>query len=203
MFMPKRKPLECGVFQDIETAEKYDKEAAGWMRMASKSFVSTARKWGVTDGQVLDVGTGTGSLAVGFARGMPGVKVVGLDLSDVALQLARHNAQESEVSSRVSFKEGDAEDMPFENNRFDLVVSSNTLHLVGNPVRMLDEVRRVLEPKGMFFISDLRRSWLGFFAEHIAASYTPQEVEDMLSQSKLQNWELKDYLFWLSIYPKE
>ena len=201
--MPKRKPLECGVFQDIETAEKYDKEAAGWMRMASKSFVSTARKWGVTDGQVLDVGTGTGSLAVGFARGMPGVKVVGLDLSDVALQLARHNAQESEVSSRVSFKEGDAEDMPFENNRFDLVVSSNTLHLVGNPVRMLDEVRRVLEPKGMFFISDLRRSWLGFFAEHIAASYTPQEVEDMLSQSKLQNWELKDYLFWLSIYPKE
>jgi len=201
--MPKRKPLECGVFRDIETAEKYDKEAAGWMRMVSKSFVSAARKWGVTDGQVLDVGTGTGSLAVGFARGMPGVKVVGLDLSNVALEIARHNAQKSGVSSRVSFKKGDAEDMPFENNRFDVVISSNTLHLVGNPVRMLDEVRRVLEPQGMFFISDLRRSWLGFFAEHIAASYTPQEVEDMLSRSKLQNWELKDYLFWLSIYPKE
>jgi ubiquinone/menaquinone biosynthesis C-methylase UbiE len=201
--MPKRKPLECGVFRDIETAEKYDKEAAGWMRMVSKSFVSAARKWGVTDGQVLDVGTGTGSLAVEFARGMPGVKVVGLDLSDVALQLARHNAQESGMSSRVSFKKGDAEDMPFEDNAFDVVISSNTLHLVGNPVRMLDEVCRVLEPKGMFFISDLRRSWLGFFAEHIAASYTPQEVEDMLSQSMLQNWELKDYLFWLSIYPKE
>jgi ubiquinone/menaquinone biosynthesis C-methylase UbiE len=171
--------------------------------MVSKSFVSAARKWGVTDGQVLDVGTGTGSLAVEFARGMPGVKVVGLDLSDVALQLARHNAQESGMSSRVSFKKGDAEDMPFEDNAFDVVISSNTLHLVGNPVRMLDEVCRVLEPKGMFFISDLRRSWLGFFAEHIAASYTPQEVEDMLSQSMLQNWELKDYLFWLSIYPKE
>jgi ubiquinone/menaquinone biosynthesis C-methylase UbiE len=177
MFMPKRKPLECGVFRDIEIAKKYDKEAARWMRMVSKSFVSAARKWGVTDGQVLDVGTGTGSLAIEFAKGMPGVKVVGLDLSDVALELARHNAQESGVSSRVSFEKGDAEDMPFEDNTFDVVISSNTLHLVGNPVRMFDEVCRVLEPKGMFFISDLRRSWLGFFAEHIAASYTPLLAE--------------------------
>jgi len=201
--MIRRKPLECGVFEDIETARRYHKETAGWTRNVARSFVSVAKKWGVADGKVLDVGAGTGSLAIEFAKGIPGVQVVGLDLSDVALELARDNAQKSEVSSRVSFEKGDAEDMPFEDNTFDLVISSNTLHLVENPVSMLNEIHRVLKPKGRFFISDFRRSWSGIFTEHIRASYSPKEVRDLLSQSKLQNWKVKDYFFWLSIFSEE
>ncbi|MBL7184466.1 MAG: class I SAM-dependent methyltransferase [Anaerolineae bacterium] len=200
--MIKRKPLECGVFEDIETARRYHKETAGWVRNVARSFVSVAKKWGVTDGKVLDVGTGTASLAIGFAKGIPGVQVVGLDLSDVALELARDNAQESEVSLRVSFEKGDAEDMPFEDDTFDLVISSDTLHLVKNPTKMFNEIQRVLKPQGRFFISDFRRSWLGILTEHVRASYSPKEVRDLLSQSKLQNWKVKDYFFWLSIFPE-
>ncbi len=201
--MIKRKPLESGVFEDMETAKRYNKEVGGYMRLVSKSFVSVAREWGVTDGEVLDVGTGTGSLAIGFAKGVPGVHVVGLDLSDVILELARDNAQKSEVSLRVSFEEGDAEDIPFEDDRFDFVISSDTLHLVNNPTKMFSEIHRVLEPQGRFLISDIRRSWLGVFSVHVRASYSAKEAEDLLSQSKLQNWKVKDYFFWLSIFSDE
>ncbi len=201
--MIKRKPLDCGVFEDMKTARRYNKEVGGYMRMVSKSFVSVAGKWGVTDGKVLDVGTGTGSLAIGFAKGIPGVEVVGLDLSDVVLELARDNAQKSGVSLRVSFKKGDAEDMPFEDDTFDLAISSDTLHLAKNPVRMFNEIHRVIKPQGRFFISDFRRSWLGIFTEHVRASYSPKEVKDLLSQSKLQNWKVKDYFFWLSMFSEE
>jgi ubiquinone/menaquinone biosynthesis C-methylase UbiE len=200
--MIKRKPIEHGIFEDAETAKRYNKEVGGYMRLVSKSFISVARKWGITDGKVLDVGTGTGSIAIGFAQGLSGVQVVGLDLSDVALELARDNAQKSEISSRVTFEKGDAQDMPFEDTTFDLVISSDTLHLIKNPIKMFDEVHRVLKPQGWFFISDFRRSWLGILTKHIRASYSPKEVRDLLSQSKLQKWQVKDYFFWLSIFSK-
>ena len=72
MFMIRRKPLEHGVFEDIEIARRYDKEARIRMRYVSKSFVSVVRKWGITSGKVLDVGTGTGLLAIEFAKPLPG-----------------------------------------------------------------------------------------------------------------------------------
>ena len=173
------------------------------MRNVSKSFVSIAKKWGITDGKVLDVGTGTGLLAIGLAKGIPDVEVIGLDLSDVVLEIARDNVQKSEGPLRVSFEKGDAEDMPFEDGTFDLVTSSNTLHLIKNPIKMFNEIHRVLKPKGRFSISDLRRSWLGILTKHVRASYLPKEVKDLLSQSKLQDWEVKGYFFWLSIFSKE
>ena len=197
--MIKREPLSCGIFKDIDTARRYDTESRAQTKSISKSFASMAREWEITDGKALDVGTGTGWLAIQFTKEIPGIQVIGLDLSDVALELARENAQESKISSRVSFEIGDAEDMPFENDMFDLVISSNTLHLVKNPVRMLDEIQRVLKPKGVFLVSDLRRSWLGILSKHLRASYSSGEVKNLLGQSKLKNWELRDYFFWLSI----
>ena len=197
--MIERKPLEQGVFTDRATAERYDKEVGKWMRNVSKSFISMAKKWGITEGRVLDVGTGTGLLALEFAKSIPGVKVTGLDLSDTVLELAREKLQKSDTPLKVSFEKGDAEDIPLEDDTFDLVVSSNTLHLIKNPIRMFDEIHRVLKPEGRFIVSDHRRSWLGIFSAHIRASFSPEEVKDLLRRSELQNWAVKDYFLWLSI----
>jgi malonyl-CoA O-methyltransferase len=197
-----RRPLEQGVFTDRAAAEMYKKEAEMWMRNVSKSFVSLAKRWGITEGRVLDIGTGTGLLAIGFAKSIPSVEVTGLDLSEVVLELARENLENSDTPLKVSFEKGDAEDIPLEDGAFDLVVSSNTLHLIENPVSMFDEVHRVLKPEGGFIFSDHRRSWLGVFSAHIRASYTPDEVKELLRRSKLQNWAVKDYFLWLSIISK-
>ena len=201
--MVKRKPFECGIFEDIETAERYNEETKNRVRYLSGSFVSVVKKWGIIDGKVLDLGTGTGLLAIELAKKIPDVEVIGLDLSDVALEVARKNLQEIEQPLKVSFKNGDAEDMPFEDGTFDLVVSSNTLHLIKHPVRMFNETQRVLKPEGKFFFSDFRRSWLGLLSQHIRAAYSPKEVNDLLSRSKLEHWRVKDYFFWLSILSKK
>jgi ubiquinone/menaquinone biosynthesis C-methylase UbiE len=195
----KRRSLEHGVFEDIEVARRYDREAGVWARYVSKSFVSVVKRWGVSGGRVVDVGTGTGMLAIEFAKGIPAVEVVGLDLSGVALELARDNAQKSRVSPRVSFEEGDAEDMPFEDDAFDLAISGNTLHLLKNPVSMFNEIQRVLKPGGRFLVSDFRRSWLGILTEHVRSAYSAEEVRDLLRQSELQNWKVRDSFFWLSV----
>ena len=198
-----RRPLECGVFQDVEAATTYHRQAARWMRNVAKSFTAIAKTWEITEGKVLDIGTATGSLAIELAKAIPGIEVVGLDLSDAALELANVNAQENDVSSRVSFRAGNAEEMPFENDSFDVVISGNTLHLIEEPVRMFDEVRRVLKPQGRFIISDFRRSWLGLFTEHFRASYSPEEVRELLDRSSLRNWQLKDSFLWLSILSED
>jgi ubiquinone/menaquinone biosynthesis C-methylase UbiE len=203
VLLVKRKPFECGTFEDKETAERYNEETKKRMKYLSRSFVSMTKKWGIVDGKVLDIGTGTGLLAIELAKKIPDVEVIGLDLSDVALKVARKNLQEIEHPFKVSFEKGDAEDTPFEDDRFDLVVSSNTLHLIKNPVRMFDEIQRVLKPSGKFFISDLRRSLLGMFSKHIRASYSPREIKEMLRRSMLQKWKVKDYFLWLSILTKE
>jgi ubiquinone/menaquinone biosynthesis C-methylase UbiE len=195
----KRRPLEHGVFEDTEVARRYDREIRMWSLYTSKSFVSAVKRWGISSGKALDVGTGTGWLAIGFAQGLHGVRVVGLDFSDVVLELARDNAQKSGVSSRVSFEEGNAQDMPFEDDTFDLVISGNTLHLLKNPVRMFNEIQRVLRPGGRFLVSDFRRSWLGILTEHVRSAYSAEEVRDLLRQSELQNWKVKDSFFWLSV----
>lgn len=194
-----REPLEHGVFEDIEVAKRYGKETSLPGRYVAKSFLTVAKRWGIGGGKVLDIGTGTGLLAIELARGIPTVEVVGLDLSHVVLELARDNLRKTEVASRVIFEHGDAQDMPFDAETFDLVVSSNTLHLIENPVLMFDEIQRVLKRGGRFLISDFRRSWLGYLTPHIRASYSPRELEDLLNQSRLRHWEVKDSLLWLSV----
>ena len=201
--MIERRSLECNVFENEETARKYARESGRWMRNIAKSFISLAARWKITTGRVLDVGTGAGALAIEFAKKIPTIEVVGLDLSSDILTVAQENAEKHNLASRVFFKRGDAEDMPFESNTFDVVISSNTIHLLNHPINMFCEVQRVLTSRGRFIMSDFRRSFVGIFTPHIRASYSLKEMRDLLNQSELQNWEIKDSFFWLTILSRD
>ena len=141
----------------------------------------------------------SGLVSIKFARMLPGVQVTGLDLSDPVLEMARNNAEMSGLADRVSFEKGDAEDLPFEDATFDMVISLSTLHLLDNPVRMLKDIQRVIKPGGKFYIRDYRRTWMAALSPHIRACYTPAELESLLGQSKLQDWRVRGGLFWLSV----
>ena len=71
--------------------------------------------------RVLDVGCGKGFLLYDFTRVLPGIEVVGIDVSEYAIENAK-----AEVTDLVQV--GHARKLPFEDNSFDLVVSINTLH---------------------------------------------------------------------------
>ena len=200
--MVHRRPLKQTVFEDVESVRRYTQGISFWMTGVAKSFAAMIRNWEMTSGRVLDMGCGTGVLAVELAAVFPEFEFVGLDLSEAALTVAREQIAERKLASRITFEHGDAEDMPFEDASFDLVISSNTLHLLQNPILMFNEVERVIGPTGKFIVSDFRRSWLGYLTQHIRAAYSREELEGLLRQSRLQNWTVQDGFLWLTALSK-
>ncbi len=100
----------------------------------------------ITAGEkVLDVGTGTGVVAITAAR--RGADVTGLDLTPPLLEKARENERIAGLE-QIQWKEGDAEDLPFEDASFDVVVSQFGHMFAPRPSVAVDEMRRVLKPGG-------------------------------------------------------
>ena len=110
---------------------------------------------GIEDGMdVLDVGSGTGTLAVWIKQWHPGATVCGLDGDpDV---LARARAKAEAVGIDVEFAEGLSYELPYPDASFDRVVSSLFFHhlLRADKVRTLAAIRRVLRPGGELHIAD-------------------------------------------------
>ena len=97
--------------------------------------------------RALDSGTGAGVLALALA---PLVReVVGVDLVPELLAAARAAAPEN-----VTFVEGDATALPFEDASFDLAGSRRTLHHIARPELAVAELARVTRPGGRIFVDD-------------------------------------------------
>lgn len=111
---------------------------------------------GLQEGQhVLDLGSGAGNDCF-VARAIVEEEghVTGLDFSEEMLAKARNNARKLGYSN-VDFVAGDIEDMPFESNRFDVVLSNCVLNLVPDKEKAFSEILRVLKPDGHFCVSDV------------------------------------------------
>lgn len=105
---------------------------------------------GIQPGQkVLDVGCGTGVVAITAAR--KGAQVTGLDLTPELLVRARENAATAAVS--IDWHEGDAEALPFPDNTFDVVVSQYGHMFAPRPDVATSEMLRVLKPGGTIAFS--------------------------------------------------
>jgi len=98
--------------------------------------------------RVLEIGGGLGNDLSQFARN--GALVTDLDLSSGHLRLAQENFALNGLSGE--FCHGDAEDMPFADNHFDLVYSCGVIHHTPNTQRVIDEIYRVLKPGGRAII---------------------------------------------------
>ena len=78
-------------------------------------------------------------------------------------KLARQAAVEVNLGGRVRFDKADVYQIPYLEDTFDVVLNINMVHLVDNPIQMLNEIERILIPGGFLYIADLRRSFLGLF----------------------------------------
>jgi ubiquinone/menaquinone biosynthesis C-methylase UbiE len=98
--------------------------------------------------KVLDVGCGTGTLAVMIKRHHPTVEIVALDPDPKALARAQRKASRARVS--IQFDRGFADALPYERGVFDRVFSSMMFHHLrkGEKETMLREIHRVLKPGG-------------------------------------------------------
>lgn len=101
---------------------------------------------------VLDVATGTGDLAVAVHKGT-GAQVVGLDLSQLMLNVGIDKIKKLNLTEQISMQKGDAEDLPFESNKFDAVSVAFGVRNFENLEKGLAELRRVVkEDKSVFIL---------------------------------------------------
>jgi ubiquinone/menaquinone biosynthesis C-methylase UbiE len=100
---------------------------------------------------VLEVAPGPGYLAIELAR--KGFNVTGVELSPDFVEIANNNAKEANV--RVNFLQGNASNLPCEDNYFDFIVCSAAFKNFKEPVKALCEMHRVLKPGGTSLIIDM------------------------------------------------
>jgi ubiquinone/menaquinone biosynthesis C-methylase UbiE len=111
----------------------------------------------INSGKILDIGTGPGFLPIEVAKILPGVEVVGIDLSKDMVEMARKNAAKANLPARAKFEVEDANQMSFEDSYFNFVVSTGSLHHWKRPLRVLNEIYRVLKPGSQAWIYDSNR----------------------------------------------
>jgi len=103
---------------------------------------------------VLEVGSGRGGGASYMAKYLNPSLVHGIDISSSAVALCNKTHQ----IVNLSFSVGDSENIPFDNNEFDIIINVESSHCYGNMDGFLSEVHRVLKPGGYFLWCDLRPS---------------------------------------------
>ncbi len=105
-------------------------------------------------GAVLEVAPGPGYLAIELAK-LGTYRVVGIDISKTFVRIATEKAAAARVS--VAFRHGDAAYMPFPRGTFDFAICTAAFKNFPEPVKVLDEIYRVLRSGGVAVIIDLRR----------------------------------------------
>lgn len=101
---------------------------------------------------ILDVATGTGDLAIALAKKNPSTQITGFDLSEGMLKQGRVKVKNKNLENQIKMVQGDAENMPFEDNTFDAVTASFGVRNFENLEKGLSEIRRVLKPGGTFVL---------------------------------------------------
>src|SRR5690606_33333745 len=135
---------------------------------------NTLTKWMKKDDvkEVLDVATGTGDLAIAIQKGT-GAKVVGLDLSQQMLNVGAVKIKKLNLDGRISLHKGDAEQLPFEDDRFDAVSVAFGVRNFENLNKGLAELRRVMKKEKSVYILEFSkdRKSTRLNSSHVKISY--------------------------------
>ena len=102
--------------------------------------------------RILDICTGTGDVAIRFAQNNQAAEIVGIDLSEEMLRIARRKAMSNGFSRRIRLLRGDAFNLPFDDDYFDVVTIAFGLRNIGHHQRGISEMVRVLKKGGQLLI---------------------------------------------------
>ena len=193
--------------QEQPTVREFDQMARSQRDKGQIDYTALIKN-GLTNGAGLEIGPGPGYVGLEWLKMTQGTSLVGLEISEEMIKMAAKNAAEYGFENRVRYIQSNAtERFPFNSNTFDAVFSYSSLHEWEKPENVFNEIHRVLKTGGHFLVSDLRRD-VSFFIRQImkaavkqpsmkaglltslAAAYTKDEINKILSETKLNTFQI-------------
>ncbi len=196
---------------DDEARAALEREAAGArLDRRDESFVRAVARRAPREARLLDVGAGTGAVAVRLALERPDLTIVAVDLSDSMFRAARRRVREAGLHHRIRIRKANSRKLPFRGRSFDMVVSNALLHHLPDPTPSFDEWTRLLSRGGSVFLRDLRRpgpsrmalhirrhgsSYRGkarrLFADSVRAAFKVSEMREIVEASRLAGCKVR------------
>lgn len=162
----------------------------GYLLSAMNLWNTPLSLWGLSqvttakDAEILDIGCGGGKTVSRLLKKAPEGHVYGMDSSFRAVDFSWRLNEEAIREGRCQIIEGSADSLPFDDNRFDLVLAEETFYFWKDPEACLKEVYRVLKPGGQFLLL------------HSKGAMPPDKIyEKLIPHMKVYSKkELKEYL---------
>jgi len=133
---------------------------------------------------ILELGTGTGALAVQILNCFPQANYHGIDFSEKMLELASHRLRK--FGQRVVLQNLDLNKRKFTNNSYDLIISLFAIHHIENKKRLFRHLYSILKPRGSLIFADVTISE----DKNLEASFI-KGWKDFMSRSDLTNKKIK------------
>ncbi len=157
--------------------------------------------------KILDIGTGSGNIAIALAKFLPSVMITATDVSETALNIAKKNAEGNGVSEKIEFVVHDIKSDEFTQSGFDMIISNPPYIALDTMSTLSDEVRK-WEPEmaltdfsdGLALIKEVIRVSTGCLSENglilieIGGNGQSEPVKRMLSDAGFSNIRIEsDY----------
>lgn len=189
--MKNRKKMNSLKKKYKQNVKKPQKSILGILQLLSMNKRHTPlAEWGRTyvdfdaASSILDIGFGGGENLKVASKLAPKAKLFGIDYSVASVQIATKKNRKLVNNGRLTLTEGSVEQMPYENDSFDLVTAYETIYF-WNIEKGFKEVYRVLKEDGTFAIINEAKSEVGM-EEHIEAIgfrvYTEEEIRETLTR---------------------
>lgn len=148
----------------------------------------------LTGKKTLDLGCGDGALS--YLLWKKGAHVHGIDNSEIAIKYAKE--KHKEFNTNCHFAITDCSETQFDSNYFDCVICTDVIEHVPEPLKLLNEIKRVLKPNGYAVVSTPIRFTNKPLDRMHVAEWFQQEFKDMVSQIFTDNEFYESHpLFWM------
>lgn len=206
--LDKRIKEDINYFDTVEISRDYDLNIRTSMLVPMGKVTTKVTGMCKEGDSILDIGCATGLLALRIGGQNEDVEITAVDNNDNLLQVAEENAALAAIVNSpgmVEFKYAELEELPFPDDFFDVVYSFSALHKWDNPEKVLQEIKRVCKDDGKVYLHDIARDSnegiISFILQYISAgqeeflrelraSYTTEEVQQILKNAGLDDWKI-------------